>query len=106
MAEKMKVWQLAEWGKHNLQIAEREVPRPGPNDVLVRVRAASLNFRDKPALDGLYLGDRAPRPFTPCSDMGGEVVEVGSEVRRYRVGDRVSANFYTEWGARSRTTPC
>lgn len=93
----MKVWQLAEWGKKNLQIAERDVPCPGPNDVLVRARAASLNFRDKPALDGMYLGDRAPRPFTPCSDMAGEVVELGSNVTRFKAGDRVSANFYTQW---------
>jgi NADPH:quinone reductase-like Zn-dependent oxidoreductase len=97
MVEKMKVWQLAEWGNQHLQIAERDVPRPGPNEVLVRVRAASLNFRDGPALEGLYLGDRAPRPFTPCSDMAGEVVETGSGVQRFKTGDRVSANFYTEW---------
>jgi NADPH:quinone reductase-like Zn-dependent oxidoreductase len=97
VTEKMRVWQLAEWGQQNLLPAEREVPRPGPNDVLVRVGAASLNFRDKPALDGLYLGDRAPRPFTPCSDMAGEVVEVGRNVQRVKAGERVCANFYTEW---------
>ncbi len=97
MSERMKVWQLAEWGKANLQVAEREIPRPGPTDVLVRVRAASLNFRDGAALNGEHLSGRAPRPFTPCSDMGGEIAEVGAKVTRFKVGDRVSANFYTEW---------
>ncbi len=63
----------------------------------MRVRAASLNFRDKPALDGLYLGDRAPQPFTPCSDMAGEIVAVGSNVKWLKPGERVSANFYTQW---------
>ncbi|WP_239143097.1 NAD(P)-dependent alcohol dehydrogenase [Variovorax sp. WS11] len=93
----MKVWQLAEWGRDNLRIAERDVPRAGPNDVLVRVRAASLNFRDKPALEGERIGDRAPRPFTPCSDMGGEIVELGADVKRLKIGERVCANFYTDW---------
>jgi NADPH:quinone reductase-like Zn-dependent oxidoreductase len=97
MSEAMKVWQLAEWGKENLQVAEREVPRPGPGDVLVRVHAASLNFRDRPALDGVHLLGRTPRPYTPCSDMAGEVVEVGADVTRWKAGDRVSANYYTRW---------
>lgn len=90
MGHQMKVWQLAEWGKENLRVAERDVPRPGPRDVLVRVRAVSLNYRDRPALDGIHLLERTPRPFTPCSDMSGEVVEVGAEVERFRPGDRVS----------------
>jgi NADPH:quinone reductase-like Zn-dependent oxidoreductase len=97
MREKMKVWQLAEWGRQNLELAERDVPRPGPNDVLVRVRAVSLNFRDKLMLDGLQAMPRTPLPFTPCGDMAGEVVAVGPEVERWKTGDRVSANFYTKW---------
>ncbi|RDJ22028.1 NAD(P)-dependent alcohol dehydrogenase [Bosea caraganae] len=97
MREKMKAWQLAEWGKENLQVAERDVPRPGPNDVLVHVRAVSLNYRDKPALEGSVLLNETPLPYTPCSDMAGEVVEVGSDVQRWTTGDRVSANFYTRW---------
>lgn len=97
MVEKMKVWQLADWGKQNLQIAKRDVPRVGPRDVLVRVHAVSLNFRDRPALDNIHLLGRTPRPYTPCSDLAGEIVEVGSEVKRWKTGERVSANYYTQW---------
>lgn len=62
--------------------------------VRVRVRAVSLNYRD------LLIAGRAaqfPRPSIPVSDGAGEVIEVGAGVTRWRVGDRVAANFFPTW---------
>jgi NADPH:quinone reductase-like Zn-dependent oxidoreductase len=69
-------------------------PQPGPNEVLVRVRAVSLNYRDLMVLDGTY-----PWPghlgVIPVSDGAGEVVAVGAGTERFTVGDRV-ANTYLQ----------
>ncbi|ETW85134.1 quinone oxidoreductase 10 [Heterobasidion irregulare TC 32-1] len=68
------------------------VPSPKAHEVLVRIHAASLNFRDYAVSKGLY-----PFPIkadvVPGSDMAGEVVSVGEGVAGFKVGDRVSANF-------------
>jgi NADPH:quinone reductase-like Zn-dependent oxidoreductase len=93
----MKAWQVAEWGRQNLQVVERPIPRPGPGEVLIRVRAVSLNYRDKLALDGVESQYGTPKPYTPCGDLAGEVAEVGPGVLAWTAGDRVSANFYTRW---------
>ncbi|WP_315139301.1 NAD(P)-dependent alcohol dehydrogenase [Achromobacter marplatensis] len=95
--ESMKVWQLPIFGVENLEWAQRRVPRPGPNEVLVKVAALSLNYRDKLVINGGLLLERPPMPFVPVSDMVGEVVELGSQIRRFKVGDRVMGNFWTQW---------
>lgn len=95
--ESMKVWQLPAFGLQHLEMAERPVPRPGPNEVLVKVSAVSLNYRDRLVIDGELLPQLPPMPFVPVSDMVGEVVERGSHVRRFQVGDRVMGNFWTQW---------
>ena len=70
--------------------------RPGPNEVLVRIRAVSLNYRDLNTVR--YAGQRNLRlPFTPCSDGAGEVLEVGALVSRVRPGDRVAGIFVQSW---------
>lgn len=79
--------------------ALHQVERPAraklePHEVRVRVRAASLNYRD------LGMVRNAPKrtaPVVPASDGAGEVVEVGAEVGRLAVGDRVAANFFPTW---------
>ncbi|WP_235578838.1 MULTISPECIES: NAD(P)-dependent alcohol dehydrogenase [unclassified Rhodococcus (in: high G+C Gram-positive bacteria)] len=75
---------------------EEDTPTPGREDVLIRVFAASLNFRDQTVLDGTY-----PGPLkvdgVPLSDGAGEVVAVGSTVTRAKVGDRVSVNCAVHW---------
>lgn len=69
---------------------------PGPREVLVRVRASSLNRRDLLIHRGLYpAGDRAS--VVPLSDGAGEVVAVGAGVTRVREGDRVVATFFQNW---------
>lgn len=72
------------------------IPTAGPGEVLVRVRATSLNFRDLVILDGNYI---VPVPLgrIPVSDAAGEVVSVGAGVTRLSVGDRVTNAFFPQW---------
>jgi len=84
------------FGLDNLIVAERPDPRPGHGEVLVRVRAVSLNYRDLLTVRGEY-NPRQKLPLIPCSDGAGEVVEVGEGVTRVNVGERVCANFAQRW---------
>ena len=79
-----------------LDIVERPIPRPRRGEILVRVRAASLNYRDLAVLSGTYIKD-LPLPYVPASDACGEVVEVGEGVTRFRVGDRVLPTYTQGW---------
>ncbi|WP_202033765.1 zinc-dependent alcohol dehydrogenase family protein [Agrobacterium larrymoorei] len=82
--------------KPELEIHEEPTFTPGWNDVLIRVHAASLNFRDQAILDGEYGGPTQPNGI-PLSDGAGEVVAVGDGVTRTKVGDRVSASCHPQW---------
>ncbi|MCP3102753.1 NAD(P)-dependent alcohol dehydrogenase [Myxococcus sp. K15C18031901] len=95
--ESMKAWQLPAFGQATLEMSERQVPRPGPGEILVKVAAVALNYRDKLIVDGKLLAEPPPRPFVPTSDMAGEVVELGPHTRRFHLGDRVMGNFWTQW---------
>lgn len=76
---------------------ERDEPRPGPGQVLVRVRATSLNFRDLALVTGNYPGGAVQRDLVPLSDGAGEVAEVGEGVTRFAAGDRVAGTFFQTW---------
>jgi len=80
----------------SLKVCDESVPEPGPNEVLMRVHAASLNYRDHVILTGGYPGPVKPNGV-PLSDGAGEVIAVGPEVTRVKVGDRVSANCLVHW---------
>lgn len=83
-----------------LQSVVRADPVPGPGDLLVEPRAWSLNYRDLAMPAGGYVrNDKVKRspPLVPLSDMAGEVIAVGGEVQKFRVGDRVMANFFRDW---------
>ncbi len=75
-----------------------ELPDPvaKPGEVLVRIRANSLNFRDLGITQGGYLRNDK-RPVIPLSDGAGEVVDVGTGVTRFKRGDRVVASFFRDW---------
>ncbi len=79
-----------------LRFQSVDVPEPAADEVLVRIRAVSLNYRDLMVVRGLY-NPRVPKPRTLCSDAAGEVVAVGSAVRHFSAGDRVVAGFFPEW---------
>ena len=72
------------------------VPRPGPRQVLVKVAACSLNFRDLAIALGTYRMPVKP-DLVPLSDGAGEVVEIGAGVTRVEVGDRVAGCFFQRW---------
>jgi NADPH:quinone reductase-like Zn-dependent oxidoreductase len=96
MRDKMKVWEIHAYGLENLRLAERSVPEPGPNQLLVRVSAVSLNYRDKLTIEGIFFPNLA-FPFVPASDASGEVVAIGADVNRFAVGDRVMSHFFSKW---------
>jgi NADPH:quinone reductase-like Zn-dependent oxidoreductase len=78
----------------SLTLIERPSPPLGASDVRVRVRAASLNYRDLNVARGAI---KRPAPVIPLSDGAGEVVEVGASVSRWKAGDRVVASFFPTW---------
>jgi NADPH:quinone reductase-like Zn-dependent oxidoreductase len=83
-------------GPYTLKLVDAPVRQPGPNEVLVKVHAASLNRRDVLVQQGNYpVGPRDS--LVPLSDGAGEVVAVGPGVTRFRVGDRVAAIFFQQW---------
>jgi NADPH:quinone reductase-like Zn-dependent oxidoreductase len=77
-----------------LRPVERPDPSPGPGQVVVRMRAVSLNYRDQAVVRGQYFGGPVPRDLVPLSDGAGDVVAVGTGVTSVAVGDRVAATFF------------
>src|SRR5215207_3575723 len=75
---------------------ERPEPVPGPTEVLVAMRAASLNYRDLLVVNGTGHW-KPPEPRIPLSDGVGVVVATGDDVTRVRVGDRVAGHFMPSW---------
>lgn len=81
-----------------LRQEETDIPRPGCGQVLVRIRAVSLNYRDLLMVTGNY-SRNLMLPLVPLSDGAGEVVEVGEGVTRWKAGDRVIPTFFQDWPA-------
>ena len=96
----MRVFEIRDrFGLDNLHLSSRDDPRPGPRDVLVRLKASSLNRRDLMMIEGSY-NPRQRLPLIPLSDGVGEVIEVGEAVVNVSVGDRVSGTFVQGWSRR------
>ena len=93
----MKAFQIVgSFGLENVKLVELPEPQPGPGQVLVRMRAAALNYRDLVVIKGGY-GPRQTLPRIPISDGAGEVAAVGAGVSRVKVGDRVVGCFAPSW---------
>ena len=77
-----------------LQLVERPDPVAGPREIVVRVHATALNYRDHAVVVGQYFGGAVNRDTIPLSDGAGEVLAVGPAVSRFKPGDRVAATFF------------
>ncbi|WP_413737014.1 zinc-dependent alcohol dehydrogenase family protein [Sodalis sp. RH21] len=93
----MKAWLLKNFGLDNLVLGDTPTPKPQAGELLVKVGAVSLNFRDKAIVDGIYEPHRVPKPLIPVSDVAGTVVALGDGVNRFKVGDRVNSHLYSRW---------
>lgn len=94
----MRAFEIQSFGVANIALVERPDPVPGPGQVLVRLHAASLNFRDHLMIAGLY-NPKQKLPLIPLSDGVGDVVAVGPGVDR-KIGERVLGCFFQRWHAR------
>lgn len=94
----MRLYRLGELGNFDaLRLADEQPPRPGPREVVVRIRACSLNHRDLNIIAGSYTSHAIKPGAIPISDGAGEVIEVGDGVTRWKVGDRVAPIFVQRW---------
>jgi NADPH:quinone reductase-like Zn-dependent oxidoreductase len=96
MMTTMRRWALRGFGRENLRLEEVPVPDPRWGEVLVKVAAVSLNYRDKLVIAG-GMGRALDFPFIPASDLAGTVVALGDGVTRFREGDRVISTFFPDW---------
>src|SRR5579885_559898 len=93
----MKAYEIQQsFGLDSLQMTDRPDPEPAAGQVLLRMKAWSLNYRDLLVAKGQY-NPRLKLPLIPLSDGVGEVVEVGAGVTRVKLGDRVAGAFMPGW---------
>jgi len=94
----MRVVEAAGFGLDMLRVVDRPVPQPRRGEILVRLAAATLNYRDLAILKGTYKpGLKFERAFIPASDACGTVVALGPDVTRFVVGDRIIPVFTQGW---------
>lgn len=93
---KMKVLEARSTSFADFAVAERPVPTPNAGEILIRIKAASINYRDIVLVKGVYKPD-IQFPIVPLSDGSGEVVALGEGVTRFKVGDDVVPVFIQGW---------
>lgn len=95
----MRAWMLPAGadGFERLALETLPDPQPGPGEVLIRIRACSINYRDFAVAAGKYFGGALKAPAVPLSDGAGEVAAVGPGVTRFKAGDRVQGSFFPQW---------
>lgn len=98
MSKTMKQWQIAMPGRDNLKLVETTVREPGRGEVLIKVAAVSLNYRDGLLIDtGFGIPENMGEPLVPASDLAGTVVATGEGVSRFTAGDSVISTFIPGW---------
>ena len=94
----MRVFQIeGDWGMDHLKLSTRPTPEPGPGQVLLQMRASSLNYRDLVVPQRGYGNHTGTLPLIPVSDGVGVVTAIGPGVTRVAVGDRVCPTFFQRW---------
>ena len=93
----MKIWKVKGLGLDNLSLSKKDVKPIVNNEVLVEMKAATLNYRDLIMVDGGYGATGGKPPFIPISDGSGIVKEVGENVKTFKVGDVVIPPFFKGW---------
>jgi NADPH:quinone reductase-like Zn-dependent oxidoreductase len=96
MTDTMRRWTMDAIGRNRLKLATTSVPQPKAGEILVKVSAVSLNYRDKLVIDS-GMGLALTFPFVPASDMAGVVEAVGNGAARFKLGDRVISTFSPGW---------
>src|SRR6476659_8641865 len=92
--DKLKAYELqGPGGIDGMMLVEKAAPVPGPSQVLVKRKAATINYRDLLTVKGGY-GSRQKFPLVPLSDGAGVVESVGPGVTRFKPGDRVTGSFF------------
>ena len=92
----MRAYRFAEFGLDHLKLGDAEPPSPKPGEIVMDVKALSLNYRDLMVIKGLY-NPKLKLPAVPISDGAGVVSAVGDGVERVKVGDRVVSHFVSGW---------
>ncbi|KEY56626.1 NAD(P)-dependent alcohol dehydrogenase [Serratia sp. DD3] len=93
----MQSYRFKEFGNlEHLGLYQEDLPVPQAREVLIRVRATSLNYRDLAIMNGQYTLPSSPGHI-PLSDAAGEVMQIGERVERFNVGDRVVNTFMPRW---------
>jgi len=94
----MKTMQVQDaWGTENIRPADRPDPEPGPADVIIAMKAVSINPRDRIMCQGGYGKIGGSLPLVPLCDGAGEVVAKGAEVKEYEIGDLVCPTYSRTW---------
>jgi NADPH:quinone reductase-like Zn-dependent oxidoreductase len=96
MTVKMQRWEMDAIGRNRLTLKEAPIPEPEAGEVLVKVGAVSLNYRDKLVIES-GMGLPLAFPYTPGSDLAGTVQAVGDGVTRFAAGDRVISTYAPGW---------
>lgn len=99
----MQAYAIDQFGLEHLKPSTLPDPTPGPGQILIRVHAVSLNYRDLLMVRGTY-NPKMHFPRILCSDGAGEVVAIGDGVTQVRIGDRVAGIFMQNWREGDLTT--
>ena len=96
----MKTWQLQDFNLESLIIEDKTNPKIiNKNDVLIKIKAASLNYRDLIMVSGGYGKMGGVPPFVPISDGAGIIQEIGTDVKKFKKGDKVILPFFKNWSS-------